>query len=345
MAETKPGIFFNEEGKCQACVHYDMRSKVDWNARYKELEDLCNKFRRSDGRNDCIITGSGGKDTHFQIRVIKKDMGMNPLLCCVSDWFTHTEAGKHNFQNMCEDFDCDIWTFQQSPATMRKMVRIAFEEFGSPTWPIDRAIYTQPLRLAKALDIPLVIYGENVAYEYGGIQNEETYSAKNQINNDVAKTVDWELWRRNGITEKQLTNLQYPIELPEEVIYLSYFLPWDGWSNYVGAFMCGFQTLHDKWKREGYIEGYDQIDSIGYLMNVYMKYIKLGFGRATDVVGYWIRSGRIDKERGEKLIKENDHKLDQRILEDFLRFTGYTEDEFWKIAKRHLRPGVKLYQK
>lgn len=345
MAETKPGIFFNEDGVCQACVHNENRKETDWEKRQNILKEICYQYKRSNGRNDCILTGSGGKDTHFQLSIIKEEMGMNPLICCVSDWFTHTGAGQHNFMNMCDAFDCDIWTFQQSAATSRKMVRISFEEFGSPTWPIDQAIYVQPLRLAIALDIPLVIYGENVSYEYGGIQNEETYSAKDQINNDVAKAVDWDLWYKNGITESQLTNLQYPSqeEIDKlEIIYLSYFYPWDGYKNYQIAQKYGFWDLKGEWSREGYIEDYDQIDSIGYLMNVYLKYLKHGWGRATDVVGYQIRSGLIDKEEGMKLIEEHDHKLDPRILEDFLQFTGYSEAEFWQIAKRHARPDVKI---
>ena len=77
-----------------------------------------------------------------------------------------------------------------------------------------------------------------------------------------------------------------------------------------------------------------KIGSVAYLMNVGMKYPKFGFARATDVVGYWIRSGKITRAEGLKLIKENDHKLDQRILQDFLDFTGYTVKEFWDIVEK-----------
>ena len=135
------------------------------------------------------------------------------------------------------------------------MCKITFEEFGRATWPIDQAIYAYPLKMAIRLNIPLVVYGENISWEYGGVLSEETYSAKDQINNTVAKKY-------------------------------------------------GFKDLNHRWIREGYIDNYDQIDSVGYLMNSWLKYPKFGFQRTTDLVGYWIRGGRINKEEGIKLIKK-----------------------------------------
>ena len=140
---------------------------------------------------------------------------------------------------------------------------------------------------------PLVVYGENVSWEYGGIldQSKETYNAKDQSNNDVAKKVIFELWYKNGINAKELNMLQYPPEKEIEranlePIYLSYFIPWDGYRNYQLAKKFGFKDLTHEWHREGYIENYDQVDSIAYLINVWMKYPKFSFARATDLVGY-----------------------------------------------------------
>ena len=261
------------------------------------------------------------------------------MLVSVSDPFTKTKAGQNNSNNITEAFGCDMIVLNLNPALVRKMVRIAFEELGSPTWPIDRAIYVFPIRMAINMKIPRVIYGENVSYEYGGVLQKETYSAKDQINNDVAKKVDFTLWTNNDILQNELNMLMYPS--PEEIdaselepIFLSYFIPWDGYRNYQIAKKYGFRDLTHEWHREGYIEDYDQIDSIAYLMNVWMKYPKFGFARATDVVGYWIRSGKITREEGMTLIKQHDHKLDQRVLDDFLTFAEYTYKEFWDIVEK-----------
>jgi len=237
-----------------------------------------------------------------------------------------------------ETFNCDLFTFEYSPKLVRKMMRLAFEEFGSPTWPIDRALYSVPIITSIRMKTPLVIYGENVAWEYGGVGSEETYSAKEQINNDVSKKVDFELWYKNGITDKELNMIKYPSKEDVErakldPIYLSYFVEWNGHRNYETAKGYGFKDLSGEWEREGYIENYDQIDSVAYLINVWMKYPKFGFARATDTVGYWIRGGRITQKEGKKLIEEHDHKLDKKVLEDFLRFAEYTEEEFWKVVE------------
>jgi len=190
--------------------------------------------------------------------------------------------------------------------------------------------------MAINMRIPLVVYGENVSWEYGGVLNEETYSAKEQINNDVVRKVDFDFWRKNGINENELNMLKYP-SLEEcqsadlDPIFLSYFINWNGERNYQIAKKYGFRDLTHEWKREGFIEDYDQVDTIAYLFNVWMKYPKFGFARATDVVGYWIRSGKITTEEGMQLITENDHKLDQKVLHDFLDFTGYSYKECWSI--------------
>lgn len=338
MPDAKPGLVLNEEGICQACIHYEMGKDVDWEKRFKELKELTQKYKRNDGYYDSIIAVSGGKDSHFQVYVFKELLRMNPLLISVGDPFTKTEAGLHNIKNIGEAFNCDLISLQLSPDLVRRMVKIAFKEFGSPTWPIDQAIYAYPLRMAIRLNVPLIVYGENVSWEYGGVLNKETYSAKDQINNTVAKNIDWQFWLDKGIRKKEINMLMYPsqeqIENAKlEPIYLSYFIPWDGYKNYTIAKKFGFKDLTHEWIREGYIENYDQVDSIAYLINPWLKYPKYGFARATDVVGYWIRSGRISKEEGLKLIKENDHKLDQRILNDFLQFTGYSHKEFWNIVE------------
>lgn len=339
MPETKPGLILDSEGVCQACRHYEMRKNVDYNHRFEQLKKLAAKYKRQDGYYDCLIAVSGGKDSHFQVYVMKELLGMNPLLVTVSDPFSHTEAGKHNIRNIAESFGCDLITLDTNPDLVRRMMRIAFEELGSPTWPVDRPIYVFPIRMAVNMQIPLVIYGENVAWEYGGVLYEETYSAKDQINNDVAKKVDFSLWTEHGITKDELNTFMYPAQeeldaVGLEPIYLSYFTPWDGYSNYQIAKRYGFRDLTHEWKREGYIEDYDQVDSVGYLINVWLKYPKFGFARATDVVGYWIRSGKITREEGIRLIKEHDHKLDQKVLDDFLQFAGYTDKEFWQVVEK-----------
>ncbi|MCX7830665.1 MAG: N-acetyl sugar amidotransferase, partial [Acidobacteria bacterium] len=157
------------------------------------------------------------------------------------------------------------------------------------------------------------------------------------IKNDVVKEIDWEWLFSKGVTKEEVEFLKYPtMEQVEklEPIYLSYFYPWDGKKNYLYAKKFGFKDAENEWKREGFIENYDQIDSIGYVVHAQMKYPKLGHARATDVACYWIRNGYITREEGIKLVKENDHKFDTRAVEDFCQFLGYSKKEFYEIVDK-----------
>jgi len=338
MPDTRPGIVFNEEGLCRPCQVAEARKNIDWGRRLEELEELCDKYRGRNGSYyDCIVTVSGGKDSTFQVYAMKELMKMNPLLINVGN-FAYTKAGLDNFNNLSETFGCDMITLHLNKKLARHFIWKAFVKLGSPMWYWDRAIYVFPIRIGINFNIPLIVYGENISYEYGGFQREETYSAKDQINNDVAKKVDFSFWLDDKISMKDLNTVVYPTD--EEIkranldpIYLSYFMPWDGYKNMEIAKKYGFKSLDDtgEWKREGFIEDYEQIDAIGYLMHPWLKYPKFGHARATDIASQWIRTGRISREEGIRLVKEHDHKLDRRVLKDFLDFVGHTEEEFWQV--------------
>lgn len=93
MPDTRPGITFNEEGICSGCRSFARRKEIDWDARWKELEAICNKYRGMNGDGyDCAIAVSGGKDSHFQVHLMKEVMHMNPILFSVEDNFPMTEA-------------------------------------------------------------------------------------------------------------------------------------------------------------------------------------------------------------------------------------------------------------
>jgi len=337
IPNTKTGIKFDKNGMCQACLHAEKKKTIDWNNRFEELKKLCDKYRRNDGYYDCIITGSGGKDSYFQTYVMKELMGMNPLLVSVTP-FEMTNVGGENFKIWGESFGCDIITLHLNRRVAKAFVRKAFEKLLKPHWYYDRAIYSWPLQIALKLNIPLVVYGENVNVEYGGPQKGETYSAKEQISNDVVKNIDLKEWLDKNIQMKDLNPLIYPTKKEMgklEPIYISYFVNWNGLKNYEIAKRYGFKPLpKSEWSRVGYIEDYDQIDARGYLIDDWCKYPKYGFRQVTQIVGNWIRAGYINKEEGKKFIKDEDYKLDAIELEDFLKFTGYTHKEFWDIVEK-----------
>lgn len=344
MPDTRPGITFDSNGICSACQAYDKRALVNYKGRWKELEELCDKYRGINGPDgyDCMIAVSGGKDSHFQVYVFKELLNMNPLLVSVEDNFKMTEAGKHNLKNISEAFGCDLISMKPNIKAQKAMMKYTFEKYGKPTYFIDRYIYTYPLHMAVKFNTPLLIYGENVAYEYGGNNAVETYSARDQIQNGVAAGIEFdELLTIDGVTKKDL-NFFNPPQTEDldslNPIYLSYFVEWNSFRNYELAKKRGFHDLTHEWDRTHHVENFDQIDSPAYLIHSWLKYPKFGHASATDYAARMVRYGMLSREEAISMVKQRDHNLDPRSVREFCEFLGYPESEFWNIIDNLYNP-------
>lgn len=336
MPSTRPGITFNAEGLCSACQAYEGRKNTDYKARFEELKKLCAKYKGMNGPNgyDCMVAVSGGKDSHFQVHLLKEVLGMNPLLVTVEDNFPMTDAGMHNIKNISETFGCDIVSLKPNIRAQKAIMRITFEKHGKPTYYIDRYIYTFPLHMAVKYNTPLLVYGENVNYEYGGSQTKETYSAKAQIENGVAFGIETAELLGDGVTMKDLNFFDPPSAADIEKLdpmYVSYFIEWNSYANYIFAKSRGFHDLTHEWDRTHHAENFDQIDSRAYLVHSWMKYPKFGHASATDYAARFVRYGMLTRDEAVKIVKEKDHKLDPKCVREFCEFCGYTESEFWAI--------------
>ncbi len=340
MPDTRPGSVFNERGICGACTNYAKRADVDWHARWIQLYDLCHQHRRGDGSYDCIIPVSGGKDSHYQVHVMKNLLGMNPLLLTVGTPFSMTDAGWHNYKNIGRAFNCDHYLFDIGDQTLRKVVRAGLEELGNPFQLIETACYTVSLKVATAFNIPLVVFGENPEYEYGttddNLVTSNEYIAKG-LPYGIFQSVDFDWWERQGVQNDELNAFMPPSQealdrVRPEITFLSYFMPWSSTRHLEMARKYGFRDLSHEWKREGFIEDFEQIDCKAYMVHFWLKYPKYGFQRASDVASRYVREGLLDLDTALRLIAENDHKLDQIGLQSFLDFARYDPEEFWGIV-------------
>ena len=339
MSDTRPGITFDAEGVCSACRHYEARKNVDWDARFKEFEAYCDKYRGMNGPGgyDCAVAVSGGKDSHFQVWMLKEVMHMNPILFSVEDNFPMTQAGIHNLKNISEEFGCTIISCKPNIKVQKTLMRKFFEKYGKPTWYVDRLIYTFPLHMAAKFNTPMLCYGENVSFEYGGNADKETYSAMGQIENGVAVGMPMEELLGDGVTEKDLSLTLAPSAEERaklDPFYMSYFVPWNSYKNYQIAKAHGFHDLTHEWDRTHHAENFDQIDSRAYLVHSWLKYPKFGHAAATDYTARYIRYGMMTREEAIPIIKERDGKLDPLCVRDFCEFCGYTETEFWAILDK-----------
>jgi N-acetyl sugar amidotransferase len=333
--DTRPGVVF-EGGVCPACRRLVSRSEIDYGARQQVLSDTLKMHRECTDGYDCLIPVSGGKDSHYQVYMMKVVHGMNPLLCTVTDDFEHTRAGEHNAKNIASAFGCDIITLRVNPVLNKKLTIEGFKQLGSTNWGIDKAIYSWPIRVAEMYKIGLVLYGENVAWEYGGVNAVDTWDASAQISNDIVKPDGEKILEQLCANSKERISLTYPA-VDVQSMYLSYFYRWDDLNNLYTAKRYGFKTLAGEWDRQGYIDDYAQIDSVGYLMNYHLKYLKYGIGRVTDIGSRLVRRGLMDINDLRNKIKESDMLLDERIKDDFLRYTGLSSIEFHSILDGHTK--------
>ena len=299
MPDTRPGITFDAEGVCSACRHFENRKNVDWDARFKEFEAYCNKYRGMNGPGgyDCAVAVSGGKDSHFQVWMLKEVMHMNPILFSVEDNFPMTQAGIHNLKNISEEFGCTIISCKPNIKAQKILMRKFFEKYGKPTWYVDRL----------------------------------------QIENGVAVGFPMEELIGDGVTENDLSLTLAPDaeELKKlDPFYMSYFVPWNSYKNYQIAKAHGFHDLTHEWDRTHHAENFDQIDSRAYLVHSWLKYPKFGHAAATDYTARYIRYGMMTREEAIPIIKARDGKLDPLCVRDFCNFCGYTESEFWAIIDK-----------
>ena len=343
MPETKPDILFDEAGVCSACRHFDRRSVVDWDARAAQLAEVTGKYRSPNGSNyDCLIPASGGKDSTFQV-LKALELGLNPLVVTATT-DKLTEIGRHNLENLRE-LGVDHLEVTVNPVVRRRINRLALEQIGDISWPEHVLIFTIPVRVAVAYGIELIVWGENSQNEYGG---PATAADDHVLNRRWLEEFGGLLGLRvsdlpgqTNIERQNLVQYTYPTDEALAAtgitgIFLGYFVPWDGWSNALIAQGHGLRTYPTF--VEGSLANYENLDNAHTGIHDYFKYLKYGFGRATDLACMQIRRGRLARREAMELVKIHDgrypetylgHPLDE-ILEDI----GMTRPEFDAVCDR-----------
>lgn len=336
ISNQRPRITFDENGVCSACNYAEYKkTKVDWDAREKELMELLDKHRKNDGSYDVIVPCSGGKDGGFVAHQLKYKYGMNPLTVT---WAPHlpTEIGRKNLDNFIRHgFDNVLGSVNGK--VHRLMTKLSFLYLGDPFQPF---IYGQthfPLKVAVQNKVSLIMYGENGEVEYGG-DMKNAFRPNTQIQDydkHYFSGLPPEFWTEHGISEKDI----FPYKAPSyadiqanktEIHFLGYYKFWDPQENY---YYCtentGFTANTER--TEGTYSKYasldDKIDGFHY----FLGFIKFGIGRTTSDAAHEIRDGKITREEGVALIKKFDGEFPKKYYKDFLEYCDITEEQFWEV--------------
>ena len=339
--DTKPDLRFDENGVCSACVAYSDRAKLNWDARRAQFLDIVKQYRSPEGSNyDCIVPVSGGKDSTYQVLRLL-EVGMNPL-CVTATTDALSEIGRRNIENI-KHFGVDYVEMTPNPVVRRQINRMALTQIGDISWPEHVAIFTIPVRIAVQMGIRLIVWGENPQNEYGGPAT---------ASGDSALTRRWleefggllglrvsDLLEVEGIKPQHLIQYTYPSD--EDLqrvgvtgIFLGHFFPWDGWTNALVAQANGFESLPHL--VEGSLASYENLDNHQTGIHDYFKFLKFGFGRATDIANNHIRRGRLSRADAVRMVAQHDGKFPWtclgRALEDILADIDMTLDEFNQVC-------------
>ncbi|MBS1838590.1 MAG: N-acetyl sugar amidotransferase, partial [Actinobacteria bacterium] len=342
MPETKPDIHFDERGVCSACANFEQRAEVDWEARRAELERILDRYRSRTGGYDCIVPVSGGKDSTYQtVRML--EMGMNPL-CVTATTDELSAIGRRNLDNVAR-LGVDHIEVTTNQVVRRRLNRIGLTQVGDISWPEHVTIFTIPVRIAVQMRVPLIVWGENSQNEYGGPASAAEDSVLTRrwleefgglLGMRVSDVLDQE-----GIEPHHLVQYTYPddaalAEVGVTGVFLGHYLPWDGWTNALIAQAHGFEAMPSS--VEGSLLPWENLDNVQTGIHDYFKFLKYGFGRATDHACMQIRRSRLTRADGLDLVRRRDGRFPWTYLgyplEDTLAKIDMTVDEFVTVCDR-----------
>ena len=173
-----PTLRLDKDGICDACRAAEEKDRIDWGVREKELVKLLDRYRRTDGGFDCLVPGSGGKDSCMAAHLLKYKYGMHPLTVT---WppILYTDIGLKNFRNWIEIGGFDNVTYKPNGRVQKLLTRLGIEKLMHPFQTFILGQKNIAPRMALKFGIPLVFYGENEA-EYGNPIAENASSLRDK---------------------------------------------------------------------------------------------------------------------------------------------------------------------
>jgi N-acetyl sugar amidotransferase len=332
---NRPNIRFDADGRCNCATKAD-KAAIDWDARERDFRAVVANAKARSRGYDCLVPVSGGKDSTWQI-VTCLEHGLKPLAVT---WRApgRTAIGQRNLDNLIS-LGVDHIDYSISPEVEKRFTLAAFEKFGSTAVPMHMAIFSIPLRLAVKFEIPLVVWGENSAFEYGGADESRTgfkldgawLRAHGVTHGTTAN--DWV--GVAGLTEQDLVPYRAPDDAELEragvlAVFLGYYFAWDPEKSLEVAQQHGF--VRGDRARTGYWD-YADIDDDFISLHHWLKWYKFGFTRTFDNLSIDIRNGRLSRDRAIAILRERGDETPHEDIDKFCAWVGISKDRFFAIAE------------
>jgi len=341
-------LHIDEEGVCDACRFAEQKEAIDWETRERELLELLDEHRRTDGTYDCIVPGSGGKDSGIAAHLLKYKYDMHPLTVT---WppSMYTDIGIQNFRNWIDVGGYDNVSFSPNGKVHRLLTRLAVENLLHPFQPFILGQKNLAPKMALQHGVPLVFYGENEA-EYGNpvadnatSLRDKSYFAMNNLSDiRLGGIPAGALFQEHGLN---LNDIQayLPADHTDlersriEVHYLGYYLKWTPQEAYYYAVEnTGFQA--NPIRTEGTYSKYNSLDDRIDGFHYYTTYMKFGIGRATYDASQEIRNRHLTREEGVALVHRFDGEYPERYFNDVMAYVGMEPERFQELCDRFRSP-------
>jgi N-acetyl sugar amidotransferase len=337
--DTKPDLWFNENGLCAACIAFDGRKEIDWQAREKEFADICNDLRGTSGYH-CIVPVSGGKDSTIQVLKCV-EYGLTVLAVCAST-DDLTPLGRRNLDNI-KNLGVDLIEVSINAKVRKNLARYSLETIGDISWAEHNTIFTIPFKEAAIRGIPYIFWGENSQNEYGG--PEESQGTKELTTSWIHEFGGFGGLRTQDVLDDAVAIdsdlLQFSVRTTQhstQSLFMGYYFPWGGRDNALLAREHGFRWNLTPVQGSG-VE-YENLDNYQTGIHDYFKYIKYGFGRATDIVSNGIRRGTYSREQGRELVKcwDGNYGIPPGYLgqsfDDTIEKIGMKQEQYYSCVKK-----------
>jgi N-acetyl sugar amidotransferase len=344
----KTTLNIHDDGICDACKQAEIKENIDWVKREDELLRLLDKHRRSDGYYDCLVPGSGGKDSAYQSHILKTKYGMNPLTVT---WppILYTDYGYENWKNWIDIGGFDNLSFRRNGHVMKLLTKLSIENLFHPFQTFILGQKNLGPKLAAKFKIPLIFYGENEA-EYGNpiadntssLRDKSYYSFKNIDDIYLGGVSVRELKDRYNLQVKDLMCFLPPSEseLKESNInvhYLGYYLKWTPQEVYYYAVEnTGFKAR--PFRTQGTFSKYNSIDDKIDDLHYYTTFIKFGIGRATYDASQEIRNSHLTREEGQALVKKFDGEFPDKYFNEIMDYIGMSPEHFKDLSDKFKSP-------
>ncbi len=348
IKSKKTTMNIGEDGICDACKVNESKNEIDWKKREEELLELLDKHRKNDGSYDCLVPGSGGKDSVYQAHVLKYKYGMNPLTIT---WppILYTDYGYRNWKNWIDVGGFDNVCFTRNGRAMKLLTKLSILNLLHPFQTFILGQKNLAPKLAKAHGIDLIFYGENEA-EYGNpiadnassLRDKSYYSFQNLDEIFLGGVSVKELREKYGLSMGDIRTF-LPMDAKEydktniEVHYLGYYLRWTPQEvYYYSVENTDFRAR--PFRTQGTYSKYNSLDDKIDDLHYFTTHIKFGLGRATYDASQEIRNKHITRKEGVALVKKFDGEFPDRYFSEIMEYLEIPEDQFWENLDQFRSP-------